>query len=446
MNIYTKKLYIVEKTCAMNHSVKNKRKDLKSLNRSILRSHLKEAQRDKERMSDSNGWLRFKFKMQVAFEFAIGAFFYIIYILSPKKPFRTYQAAHQGIFPVLDERCSIGLLSDWASYTSESVMMGHLLNRQGCDITIHMGDIYYVGSRKDVLLNFGAEGAWPWGSKGSFAIPGNHEYFSNADGFFKELLPKMGIKDGETHWKQESGFFCLENKYWRIIGLDTGYHSVKDSIIKLTLGQDARLDDQILWWLKEKVKPFAPGDNRGIILLTHHQPKSAFEKTYDRIVQQLIPIFGESRPFIWLWGHEHRLAFYGVDTEKDLLKGFGRCIGHGGMPINLGNTVELDEPKPDRADRQSLIFHDQRSNPRHADLKVQANEVVGYNGYAIIELEQHRAFIRYYDELSEQPLVTETWQVDLEEGSLRGTIDVHESGMSYYKNALAEDAVTIRNL
>jgi hypothetical protein len=189
--------------------------------------------------------MELRFNLHVILKWPLGLFYYLIYMFSGKRDFPVYKQPHAGIFPVLSEKCSIGLLSDWASFTSESILAGEELKKKNCDITIHMGDIYYVGSRKDVLLNFGDQGAWPWGKLGSFAIPGNHEYFSNADGFFEELLPRMGIREGEKKWVQESGFFCLENKYWRIIGLDTGYHSVKDSFVKLTLGQDARLDDVI---------------------------------------------------------------------------------------------------------------------------------------------------------------------------------------------------------
>jgi hypothetical protein len=308
-----------------------------------------------------------------------------------------------------------------------------------------MGDIYYVGSREDVLLNFGEEGAWPWGKKASFAIPGNHEYFSSAAGFYEELLPKMGITTGEKIWQQESGFFCLENDYWRIIGLDTGYHSVGKQIIKKTIGQDAHLDDYILKWLKEVVKPFSAGDNRGIILLTHHQPKSAFESPYEKLVEQLAPILGNKRPFIWLWGHEHRLAFYGTNTQKDSLLHFGRCIGHGGMPVALGNSVELDAPDLESGLQQSLVFHDQRRNPKHQELMTQSNQVLGFNGYATIELDHQQAILRYYDDESSEALVTETWKINTDNGDMTGSIDIHESALSFFQNAVPADAVTIRN-
>lgn len=428
----------------MNPIIKNKQEHRKILRRNVLVSHVREAERDEKLLERSSWWMEMRFNLHVILKWPIGIFYFFKYIFSGKRPFPRYTHAHAGIFPLTGERCRIGLLSDWASFTSESILAGNELKKRDCDITIHMGDIYYVGSEKDVSLNFGDQGAWPWGSKGSFAIPGNHEYFSDAKGFFDELLPKMGVWEGEKKWVQESGFFCLENKYWRIIGLDTGYHSVKDTIIKLTLGQDARLDDVMIEWLKSKVQPFAPHDNRGIILLTHHQPKSAFEDPYERIVQQLIPILGNQRSFIWFWGHEHRLAFYGVNAEKDELKAFGRCIGHGGMPVELGNQVELDEPQAIRASQQSLIFYDQRINKNHSELKSLANEMVGFNGYATIDLDHEKATIQHYDVENEMPLVTETWQVNMNSGELTGAIEIHANGLTFYNNADPLDAVKIR--
>ncbi|MCA6471102.1 MAG: hypothetical protein IM591_12015, partial [Chitinophagaceae bacterium] len=162
--------------------------------------------------------------------------------------------------------------------------------------------------------------------------------------------------------------------------------------------------------------------------------------------QQLIPVFGDKRSFIWFWGHEHRLAFYGVDAQKDVLKAFGRCIGHGGMPVELGNQVELDEPEDDRATQQSLIFYDQRVNSNHRELKSLANEMVGFNGYATIDLNHEQAIIRHYDVEHELPLVTENWQVNMNSGELTGAIEIHASGLTFYKNADPSDAVSIRNL
>jgi hypothetical protein len=50
------------------------------------------------------------------------------------------------------------------------------------------------------------------------------------------------------------------------------------------------------------------GDKRGLILLSHHGPHSAFEAWYQIPAKQLAKVI--HRPVIWFWGHEHRLAIY----------------------------------------------------------------------------------------------------------------------------------------
>jgi hypothetical protein len=34
---------------------------------------------------------------------------------------------------------------------------------------------------------------WPHGRFGSFAIPGNHEYYSGGGGFFQHFMPSLGV-------------------------------------------------------------------------------------------------------------------------------------------------------------------------------------------------------------------------------------------------------------
>jgi len=70
---------------------------------------------------------------------------------------------------------------------------------------------------------------WPTGAKGSFALNGNHEMYADGNGYWKLVLPRMGLKERCSEWGagQWASFFCLENKHWRIIGLDTGYNSTR---------------------------------------------------------------------------------------------------------------------------------------------------------------------------------------------------------------------------
>ena len=222
-----------------------------------------------------------------------------------KCAYPTYAASgHQGIFSMPNTEGSVGLVSDWASNSPESDKIGFLMGqftddfipnevpqnskeeqytapdylKSAADFTIHTGDVYYVGAASEIEENFGKGSSWHYGQKGSFVLPGNHEMYSNGKGFYHYLLSWMGT--GEL--KQEAGFFCLENDHWRIIGLDTGYKSVGLPIIELIFHPPANLREEQITWLRDVVKIGDPTDKRGLIVLTHHQYVSAFEKGYPK--------------------------------------------------------------------------------------------------------------------------------------------------------------------
>jgi hypothetical protein len=67
---------------------------------------------------------------------------------------------------------------------------------------------------------------WPIGQKGSFGLNGNHEMYANGVAYFDMFLPRLGLRTGPCGMSgQQTSFFCLENDYWRIIAVDTGYNS-----------------------------------------------------------------------------------------------------------------------------------------------------------------------------------------------------------------------------
>ena len=92
-----------------------------------------------------------------------------------------------------------------------------------------------------------------------------------------------------------------------------------------------------------------PGDRRPVILLSHYQWFSAFDSESRRVGSQLAPYL--DRVLLWFWGHEHRFAGYAPFGFNGRLMR-ARCIGHGGMPIELGKL-------PKRSDRP-LVFTDER--------------------------------------------------------------------------------------
>ena len=148
------------------------------------------------------------------------------------------------------------------------------MQRGDPDYTIHLGNVYYVGNTTEVRENFLGEKTspyapvkWPMGSKGGFALNGNHgnvrrRQWLLANDFSQEMgLTKRGAEWGSGQW---ASFCCLENDHWRIIGLDTGYNSTRFDCAKLPLVQRSKwlrrttafkpgcaLPDPLLAWLRQ---------------------------------------------------------------------------------------------------------------------------------------------------------------------------------------------------
>jgi hypothetical protein len=240
---------------------------------------------------------------------------------------------------------------------------------------------------------------WPLGRLGSFSMIGNHEMYFNGDAYFETLIPKLGIPTSKDK-KQLASFFCLENDAWRILGLDTGYNSVGLPILgqipginKIPrVGADCRIEAASLEWLRTVVK--AQERRRATILLTHHQYFSCFEGHYARPASQLMEFFA-GQDLLWIWGHEHRWSVYDKHCAGSLTA-YGRCVGHGGMPI------ELTQPKNETA---PLQYFDERVYATDGGTKI------GFNGFLNVQITGNVAVLDHRD-VTNQSIVTERFTAD----------------------------------
>jgi hypothetical protein len=303
--------------------------------------------------------------------------------------------ADRGIYPLKSadggERVRMALTGDWGSGTDEARRVGRQMAESHPDFTIHLGDVYYVGSLAEVNEHFlGVDNphndytpcTWPAGRVGSFALNGNHEMYALGDAYFELLLPQMGMHSPRR--RQQASFFCLENDDWRVIALDTGYNSIGRPIIENILRPTGRLEDALVEWLRDDVKLGARGDHRGVVLLSHHQYYSAFDEWYLKPAQQLAELI--KRPVVWFWGHEHRMIVYEAHSFGGGITAHGRCLGHGGMPV--------DRVNPDRPLRHREcppLFVDNRPFPNDEGIDV------GYNGYGVIDFEERELRAEYRD-------------------------------------------------
>ncbi|MCE6992717.1 metallophosphoesterase [Dyadobacter sp. CY323] len=332
-----------------------------------------------------------------------------------KHPYQAYpRNGDSGIYKLQSsipsrEEISIALLSDWASDTTESDAVANLVSRYSPDYTIHMGDIYFVGAPKEVEANFTAPySSWYYGASGSLALSGNHEMYSNGNAFFQHLLPAMYAMEGEVKKTQQAGFFCLENEHWRIVGIDTGYTSVGKPFLEILSPPDCHLKDAQIAWLRDVVKIGDPADTRGVVILSHHPYLSAFREEYVRPGEQIKVLMGDSnRPVIWLWGHDHRLVIYNMFKNGNGPVAYGRCIGHGGLPVEIR--------LPDLVDLNKINYYDTRVRT------VIGRHSLGYNGFVRLVLQGKKLTAEYRD-LEDTCVYEECWTINKENGQLEWNV------------------------
>jgi hypothetical protein len=346
-----------------------------------------------------------------------------------------YRAGESGVFPLktdpLDiqdstaaEEVRLSLAGDWGTGTHEAAAVAEGILQFKPHFTIHLGDVYYTGDATEInehCLNTPARSSryetieWPHGSLGSYALNGDHQMHGNGDGFYRAFLPTLGIGGSrkQIEKSQKASFFCLRNRHWMIIGLDTGYNSVGlSSIFSM-----CKLEDVFLDWLHNQVHPkdFAGA----IILLGHHPYCSAFERGYVRPATQLKGPLGD-RCVLWFWGHEHRFAIYGKYKSAAGIPAFGRCIGHGGMPVSLGN--------PNPKSKAPLVLYDNR---RYGNLD---GAFVGFNGFANLTFVGSKLKVEYFSlpgflQPNYSLLLRETWECKA--GDLHGaSISMIEDGLA----------------
>ena len=191
--------------------------------------------------------------------------------------------------------------------------------------------------------------------------------------------------------QQRTSYFCLENENWRIVAVDTGYYARTFPFLELILKGWIRLPKPNRQWLRQVV--FADSaDRRPVILLSHHQWFSAFDSEYPRVGANLAPYL--DRVLLWFWGHEHRFAAYAPFRFGRATPVRARCIGHGGMPVELAEPVR-------RWDR-NLVCWDSR-------YAVCLDGVpIGYCGYALLQFSGPELTVTYRDEMG-ATLLEERW-------------------------------------
>lgn len=232
---------------------------------------------------------------------------------------------------------TVALLADWGGDNPAARHVASVVQKNKPTLAVHLGDIYYGGiaAECETFLQL-----WPFQTNTrnpligippntSLALNGNHEMYSGGEAYFNVVLKAFG---------QPQPFFCHENEYWRLIGLDTAYAGGR---LKPQSNDDPITPQ---WnWLIDLLKN---GKKKANIFLTHHQPVSAHADEYKdsaalrEDIADLLATDGvdANAIFGWFFGHEHRCALY-RDTE---LPYNARLIGNGCIPHEVQQEKTAD--------------------------------------------------------------------------------------------------------
>jgi Calcineurin-like phosphoesterase len=204
----------------------------------------------------------------------------------------------------IPDSARVAILGDWGTNLYGAPASAASIRKAGvCDLLLHLGDIYYSGTPKEVKQRF--LDVWPTDAANvSRALNGNHEMYSGGLAYFDDILPRL---------KQPSSYFAMQNAHWLLVGLDTAH-------------KDHALDEKQVAWLMSVVQKAKP---RKVILLSHHQPFSRLDEQGPNLQAALANLLASKAITAWYWGHEHNCIIYDKHGQFGLL---GRCIGHGGIP------------------------------------------------------------------------------------------------------------------
>jgi calcineurin-like phosphoesterase family protein len=238
-------------------------------------------------------------------------------LLHKKVPFIAHSSLSDFRVDLPAETLSVAMVGDWGTGLPSSREIARQIAALQPDVTIHLGDVYYSGTKHEVEERFLPD--WPAGTIATFAINSNHEMYSGGEGYFGVTL-----RQNPFAARQKASYFCLSTPGWQIVGLDSAY-AASDFLY-----EKGNLADPQLEWLAAQLAEGARTNRRSIVL-THHNPIAIRGGTDQAFLDQVVRA-GEAHPFeFWYFAHEHvgaRYAPFGPEGRRFL----PRCVGHGGVP------------------------------------------------------------------------------------------------------------------
>ncbi len=223
-------------------------------------------------------------------------------LLRGKHPFVAHGSPSDFRFR-MNDTARVAIVGDWGGGNEAAQAVAKQIAKLAPDHVIHLGDVYYAGTPKEVQERFLRYWPQPKAPGRSFALNSNHEMYSGGYGYFDLTLQKFS---------QPASYFSLANEHWRFIGLDTGY-------------DEHDLHPPQAEWLGQQLADAGPKT----ILMSHHQLFSAYENTdASRLRAKVEPLLGDV--YGWIWGHEHLAVVYEKHEGINAI-----CLGNGCFPYDF---------------------------------------------------------------------------------------------------------------
>lgn len=287
-------------------------------------------------------------------------------LLHKRVPFITHSSLSDFRVELSEEKLTVAMVGDWGTGLPSSREIARHMAAVQPSITIHLGDVYYSGTKHEVETRFLPD--WPGGSIGTFAVNSNHEMYAGGEGYFQSTLRQSAFAE-----HQKASYFCISAPGWQIIGLDSAY-AASDFLY-----QKGRLSDPQISWVEAQLAEGARRGQRSIVL-SHHNPIDVHGGSDQPFLDQMLRA-AEPHPFeFWYFAHEHvaaRYAPFGPQGRQFL----GRCVGHGGVPyapekigdaangvrVEWTETELADDPEETRRAKNGFVLLVLDSNTRKLD-------------------------------------------------------------------------------
>jgi calcineurin-like phosphoesterase family protein len=258
--------------------------------------------------NSANGTLEAKFDSHDFLGWA-GSFF------SWWKKLKPFEWKKPGAPEALPSKARMALFGDWGTGLYGAPVCAKSIESAGkYDVVLHLGDVYYSGTKDEIEERFLELFPKVPGAKNR-GLNGNHEMYTGGVAYIEAV----------KKWGQTSSYFVLENDHWILGCLDTAY-------------ADHDLHGEQTKWIQEMA---AASPQKKLLLFSHHQPFSLLDSQGPKLVKQLEPLFNSKRIYAWYWGHEHHCILYKPHTLYGLR---GRCVGHGGFPYFREKKILGDKP------------------------------------------------------------------------------------------------------